>query len=471
MFLCKISYSNIMFLCKISYSNIMFLCKISYFTDFIRIFAPKMCIIMVDKRTLEFILTDQQEEIEGRADEVLCHRREESLVDIRSTQAQVVIGVRRSGKSTLCYQALQSQNIKFAYADFDDERLVDIKADQLNDVLEILYKIYGDFNFLFLDEIQNVEGWHLFVNRVLRKKMHVVITGSNAKLLSGELATHLSGRNKEISLYPFSFKEFCVMKDVDKERRSTKAEAFRRAAFDDYMKQGGFPELLTIEDNRNYVSSLVDNILKRDIEQRYKISYKAAFENLAHHLLNVSPAIVVTSDLASLFRFKSEHTAKNYVKYLKDAYMLIGIQKYSQKSKQRSVQEKVYAVDVAMMDQRENAFAGENLGHRLETIVAIHLVRKCKSEELDVYYLNDRSGECDFVVCKGNQVVQAIQVSYDISAVKTFKREKKGLLLAARQTKCENLLLLTDHESGEIEEDGHRMRIQPVYEWCLELGL
>lgn len=428
-------------------------------------------IVMVDKRTLEFILTDQQEEMESRAEEALCQRREETLIDFKSTQAQVVIGVRRSGKSTLCYQAMHNHSLKFAYADFDDERLVDLKADQLNDVLEILYKIYGDFQYLFLDEIQNVLGWHLFVNRMLRKKMHVIITGSNAKLLSGELATHLSGRSKEISLYPFSFREFCMMKDVDTERRTTKAEAFRRAAFDEYLKQGGFPELLMIDDNRNYVSSLVDNILKRDIEQRYKIAYKAAFENLAHHLLNVSPAIVVTTDLADLFRFKSEHTAKNYVKYLKEAYMLVGIQKYSQKSKQRSVQEKVYAVDVAMMDQRENAFAGENLGHRLETIVAIHLVRKCKSEGLDVYYLNDRSGECDFVVCKGNQVIQAIQVSYDISAEKTYKREKNGLLLAARQTKCENLLLLTDHESGEIEEDGRKMKIQPVYEWSLELGV
>ena len=310
---------------------------------------------MVDKRTLEFILTDQQEEMEGRAEEALCQRREESLIDIKSTQAQVVIGVRRSGKSTLCYQAMHNHSLKFAYADFDDERLVDLKADQLNDVLEILYKIYGDFQYLFLDEIQNVVGWHLFVNRMLRKKMHVIITGSNAKLLSGELATHLSGRNKEISLYPFSFREFCMMKDVDTERRTTNAEAFRRVAFDEYLKQGGFPELLMIDDNRNYVSSLVDNIMKRDIEQRYKIAYKAAFENLAHHLLNVSPAIVVTTDLADLFHFKSEHTAKNYVKYLKEAYMLVGIQKYSQKSKQRSVQEKVYAVDLATLDPREHA--------------------------------------------------------------------------------------------------------------------
>ncbi len=426
---------------------------------------------MIDKRTLEFILTDQQEELEEKAQDELCQRKEIVLIDTKSSQAQVVIGVRRSGKSTLCYQALRDAGVKYAYADFDDERLYGLAAMQLNDVLEVLYKIYGDFNYLFLDEIQNVEGWHLFVNRMLRKKMHVVITGSNAKLLSGELATHLSGRNKEISLYPFSFKEFCTMKQVDTERMTTKAEAFRRAAFDEYMKQGGFPELFSVEDKKAYVNTLVDNILKRDIEQRYKISYKAAFENMAHHLLNVSPTMVVSTDLANTFHIKSEHTAKNYVGYLKQAYLLIGVRKYSPKSKVRAVQEKVYAVDVAMMDQRENAFAGENLGHRLETVVLIHLFRKCKMEDMDVYYLNDRYGECDFVICKGNTVVQAIQVSYDISAEKTRKREINGLLLAAKQTKCTDLVLLTDHESDMVEEGGHQIKIQPVYNWCLELGL
>ncbi|MBQ4442299.1 MAG: ATP-binding protein [Bacteroidales bacterium] len=425
----------------------------------------------MDKRTLEFILTDQQEELEEKAQDELCQRKEIVLIDTKSSQAQVVIGVRRSGKSTLCYQALRDAGVKYAYADFDDERLYGLAAMQLNDVLEVLYKIYGDFNYLFLDEIQNVEGWLLFVNRMLRKKMHVVITGSNAKLLSGELATHLSGRNKEISLYPFSFKEFCTMKQVDTERMTTKAEAFRRAAFDEYMKQGGFPELFSVEDKKAYVNTLVDNILKRDIEQRYKISYKAAFENMAHHLLNVSPTMVVSTDLANTFHIKSEHTAKNYVGYLKQAYLLIGVRKYSPKSKVRAVQEKVYAVDVAMMDQRENAFAGENLGHRLETVVLIHLFRKCKMEDMDVYYLNDRYGECDFVICKGNTVVQAIQVSYDISSEKTRKREINGLLLAAKQTKCTDLLLLTDHESEMVEEGGHQIKIQPVYNWCLESGL
>lgn len=419
---------------------------------------------MIDTRTLEVILSEQKEELEARAQETLCHRPEEALVEINSPQAQVVIGVRRSGKSTMSYQALQRRGVPFAYADFDDERLKGLQAEQLNDVLEVLYKIYGDFQYLFLDEIQDVTGWHLFVNRLLRQKMHVIITGSNAKLLSGELATHLTGRNKEIALYPFSFKEFCQMKGVDTEKKTTKAVAFRRAAFDEYMQQGGFPELLVVEDKKRYVNTLVDNILKRDIEQRYKIVFKAAFEQMAHHLLNISPSIVVATELSDLFHFKSEHTAKNYIDYLKQAYMLIGVTKYATKSKLRVVQEKLYAVDVAMMNMRDNAFSPENLGWRLETIVLIQLLRQCRLNGWDICYLKERSGECDFLLCQDNHVLRAIQVSYDISAEKTRKRELKGLSLAAQMTGCKDLLLLTDHTYEDTVHEGYEIKIRPVSE-------
>lgn len=419
---------------------------------------------MIDTRTLEVVLSEQKEELEARSQETLCHRQEEALVEINSPQAQVVIGVRRSGKSTLCYQALQRNGLYFAYVDFDDERMKGLHAEQLNDVLEVLYKIYGDFQYLFLDEIQDVDGWHLFVNRLLRQKMHVIITGSNAKLLSGELATHLTGRNKEIALYPFSFREFCMMKGVETEKKTTKAVAFRRAAFDEYMQQGGFPELLVVEDKKRYVNTLVDNILKRDIEQRYKIVFKAAFEKMAHHLLNISPSIVVTSELSSLFHFKSEHTAKNYIDYLKQAYMLIGVSKYATKSRMRVVQEKLYAVDVAMMNMRDNAFSAENLGWRLETIVLIQLLRQCKLNGWDICYLNERNGECDFLLCENNHVLQAVQVSYDISAEKTRKRELKGLVIASQITGCKDLLLLTDHTYEDVVYEGHEIKIRPVSE-------
>lgn len=422
----------------------------------------------IDKRTLELILSEQKEEIKDWADEKLCFRKEETLVDLSSPQAQVVIGVRRSGKSTLCFQALHRVGENFAYADFDDERLEGISSEQLNDVLEVLYKLYGQFKYIFLDEIQDVKGWPLFVNRILRKKIHVVLTGSNAKLLSSDLATHLTGRSSEIPLYPFSFSEYCEMKDVDTTTLTTEKIAFRREAFDNYMKQGGFPELMQIKNAKQYISNLVSNILTRDIEQRYKITYKAEFEAMSHHLLNVSPMVINTCDLAKIFSFKSDHTVSNYIKYLKQAYLLIGVKKYSAKSKVRSTMEKVYPVDIALMNQREDALAGENLGWRLETTVLNHLIRKCKVDGMDVYYLNERYGECDFVVCKGNKVVQCIQVSYDITSNTTRKREINGLLLAAKRTKCDNLLLLTDHQYEETEADGKKIKIQPVYEWCIE---
>lgn len=424
--------------------------------------------ITIDKRTLEIIFTDQKVEKDNWSNKHLCSRNEENLLDLESPQAQVVIGVRRSGKSTLCLQALVNAGVKFAYANFDDERLAKLGTNQLNDVLEVLYKIYGEFNYVFLDEIQNVEGWPLFVNRLLRINIHVVLTGSNAKLLSSDLATHLTGRSSEISLYPFSFVEYCTMKSVDYKSKATKDIANLRKIFDEYLLKGGFPELIKIKNAKKYITDLIDNIFKRDIEQRYHIAFPAQFESMAHHLLNVSPNVVSATSLAETFNFKSPHTARNYVKYLKEAYILIGIQKYSQKSKQRTTQEKVYAVDVAFMNQRENAFAGENIGWRLETNVLNHLVMKSKNEGWDVYYLSERSGECDFIVCDGNKVLQCIQVSYDISSKKTRQREINGLLLAYKHTKCDNLLLLTDHEYDDIKDGGVQIQIRPVYEWCAE---
>ncbi|NPD91366.1 ATP-binding protein [Xylanibacter muris] len=422
----------------------------------------------MDKRFLEIILSDQAEELSIKRALHFCQRKEEDKIDLDSTQAQVIIGVRRSGKSTLCYNALVRKGVKFAYVNFDDERLIEISGKDLNDVLEVLYKINGDFKYLFIDEIQNIPEWYLFVNRLLRKQIHVIITGSNAKLLSGELATHLTGRHHSISLYPFSFEEFCKLKSIDTRSMTTKAIANRRAAFDIYIQQGGFPELQSINDDRDYIEGLVDNILKRDIEQRFRIMHTASFEQMSQHLLNVAPTIIVDKSLQESFGLKSQHTAKNYVNYLKQAYLLVGLNKYSQKSRQRLTEEKVYPIDVALMNKRPNAFAKENLGWRLETIVYMELIRRYKNKGLDIYYYSDRSGECDFIVCNATKALLAIQVSYDISAEKTRKREISGLILAAKKTGCEKLLLLTDHQHESIIQDGHDIQIRPVYEYVLQ---
>lgn len=421
----------------------------------------------MDKRILEIILADQVEELEEKKKLRFCKRKEEDLIDLQSTQAQVVIGVRRSGKSTLCYNALTRNGVKFAYVNFDDERLMHLTGEDLNDVLEVLYKINGDFNYLFIDEIQNIAEWYLFVNRLLRRQMHVIITGSNAKLLSGELATHLTGRHHSISLYPFSFAEYCEIKGIDTKSRTTKAIAMRRSVFDDYMYQGGFPELQFIANGRDYIEELVNNILRRDIEHRFKVVHTSAFEEMSHHLLNTVPTVVVEKTLQEIFGFKSPHTSKNYLSYLKQAYLLVGLHKYSPKSRQRITGEKVYPIDVALMNKRSDAFAGNNLGWRLETIVYLELIRRYKKQGLDIYYFDDRSGECDFVVCDNRKALLAIQVSYDISSEKTRKRELSGLILAAKKTRCNNLLLLTDHNDEDITEEGYSISIRPVYDFVL----
>ena len=421
---------------------------------------------MVDKRIIEQVIAEQLEELKALQNIKLCHRKEESQVDLDSNLAQVVIGVRRSGKSTLCYNVLKPNAKNFAYVNFDDERFEKLKTEDLNIVLEVLYKIYGNFTYIFLDEIQNIAGWHLFVNRLLRQKMHILVTGSNAKLLSGELATHLTGRNEQIELFPFSFTDFCICKNIDTISYTTKAIASRRNAFDEYIKQGGFPELINKKNKNRYVSNLISNILKRDIEQRHTIKYTETFEQLAYHLMNVVPTIIVENELAELLNIKSNHTVKNYIGFLKEAYLLLGVKKYSTKSRQRIRYEKLYPVDVALMDNRPNSFVGENLGWRLETIICIELLRRNRPIGRDIYYYKSYNGyEADFVVCRGNSVEEIYQVSYDISNEKTRKREIRGLLAASKETKCNQLFLITDFHREEISIDDKIIHIIPAHDW------
>ena len=415
---------------------------------------------------IEKVLLEQQDELEALEGEVLIHRPEEDLINLNSKLAQVVIGVRRSGKSTLCFNALRKAGVHYAYANFDDERLEELETKDLDNVLQTLYKIYGKFDYLFLDEIQNIDGWPLFVNRLLRQRIHIIITGSNAKLLSTELATHLTGRHHKIELFPFSFKDWCSIKEVDYTRLTTKNKGLLSKAYDEYFRQGGFPELISGEENpKEYISTLIDNIISQDIKKRYKIRNIDALKRLAHHILNETPTLIVKETLQNIIGIKSERTLGNYLMYLNQTYMISTISKYSSRSRERARNEKSYAIDVAFMDKRENAFSGENLGWRLETVVYLELLRRKAGTENDIYYYQGRSAEADFVVCDGNKTLAVYQVSYDISNEKTRKREIKGCIAGAKATKCDNIFLITDHESEVIEEDGYTIQVIPIWEW------
>jgi uncharacterized protein len=420
--------------------------------------------IMNSKRLLT-IFSDQKEELQNNDITKWCARLEEKQLSLTSNLAQIVIGVRRSGKSTLCEKFIRQNGVEFAYANFDDDRLVNLNSDDFDNVLDALYQIYGDFKYLFLDEVQNIEGWQLFVNRMLRQKVHIFITGSNSKLLSSELTTHLTGRHNKVELFPFSFSEYGMMKNVELKSLSTKSRALRKKALHEYLLDGGFPELINEGNKGGYIETLLNSIIKNDIAKRFRVKYEEVLRGLAENLSDNFCQEFVASELAKTFDI-SDHTIENYYSYLKEAFLLQGVHKFSYKSKERVRSEKVYVVDVAFVSEREGTFSTENLGWRLENVVYIELLRRFRPQYTDIFYYRDKQCEVDFLVAKGGKVEQLIQVAYDVSSEKTLKREINGLVTAAEMFKCENLLLINFDAEQEVERKGHKIRIVPAAE-CL----
>ena len=417
---------------------------------------------------IEKVLLEQQDELDRMRGDMLIHRPEEDKINLQSKLAQVVIGVRRSGKSTLCFNALEKAGVKYAYANFDDDRLVNLTPDDLDKILELLYKIYGQFDYLFLDEIQNVDGWHLFVNRLLRQKLHIVVTGSNSKLLSGELASHLTGRHHKIELFPFSFADWCRYKGVETERLTTKSRGLLQGEFARYLKQGGFPELLSESNQKDYIDTLFDNIISQDIKKRFKVRNIDTLKKMATNLLDTAPSFVVKENLQKNFAIKSDHTVNKYLSYLTQTYLISTLSKYSTKSKERIRNEKAYAIDVAFMDKRQDAFSGLNMGFRLETIVYLELRRRCARQGLDLYYFNNGSAEADFVVCDGNKTEAVYQVTFSLEGEKTRHREIRGAIAGTKGTKPAKTYIITDHDDEDaLVVNGYTIFVVPVWKWLI----
>lgn len=421
---------------------------------------------------LENILRDQQYEILSREVSNLVTRREEQDFDLDSQLAQIVIGVRRCGKSTICQKVLKESGVKFAYVNFDDEILASLRPEQLNDVLEVLYRIYGKFSYLFMDEIQNVPQWHLFVNRLLRQGLHLVLTGSNANLLSGELATHLTGRYNEIHLYPFSFSDYCIAKDVRTDTMTTKAKGLLMHALDNYLLHGGLPETFLLKRQDKYVTSLLTAIISKDICQRYKVRYKKTLQQLANGILDHFCQEISYSSLQKIYHINSIHTAKNYVSYLENAYLLRLVPLYSFKSVERQTMRKAYCIDNAFVTNHDDALQSENLGWRLENVVAIELYSRMELESQQLYYIRkNRSYEVDFVVVDRNKVTELIQVTYDFSQPKPklYNREIGGLIKGSKDTGCQNLtLVMMTGEEGDISVEGLTIHKRLAYNWLID---
>ena len=423
-------------------------------------------------RNLETILSDQRQELLNTDCKALLSRQEEKQIDLDSKLAQVVIGVRRSGKSMLCQKVLLESNVRFAYVNFDDENLADIQVSELNDIVEMLYRVYGDFTHLFIDEVQNAPRWPLFVNRLMRQGLHLILTGSNANLLSDELITHLTGRYHEIRLFPFSYEEYCRIKNVDIAGLHTKAIGLRGYALNEYLKDGGFPETMDGSiDKTAYTKALLETIIKKDICKRYKVRYPASLRQVADTVIDNFCQEIKFEEIREKYAIRSVQTVKNYVSYLNTAYLARVLHKYSFKSVERQTNLKEYIIDNAFLSNRENTLQPENLGWRLENVIAIELLRRQKYADEQLYYLRESNRyEVDFVRTQASKVLELVQVTYDFNnpTTKLFNREIGGIVKASKKTHCDHLTLIVMYgETGIIEHDGKKIRVVNAADWLL----
>lgn len=416
------------------------------------------------------VLLDQREELPFLVENNFVQRPEAALISLDNKQAQVVIGVRRSGKSTLCHMALLKAGLKYGYVNFDDDRLANLTVEDLNRVLEGLYRVYGnEIKHIFFDEIQNVDGWHLFVNRLLRQGLRIIITGSNAKLLSSELATHLTGRYNEIKLYPFSFRDYCAYRKLATDTPTTRNIAILKNTLEDYLMEGGFPELDTIADKHGYVGGLIDAIITKDIMKRFRIKNGNGLKTLANHIINNAGQMINLTELVETFKIGTDKTVRNYIDYLTQAFLMVPVTKFSYKSTERLRNGKAYVVDTGILTFHPNNITTENLGWRLENAVLLELLRRQTPQRRDISYYRptSRSREVDFVVSERGRVLELLQVAYDISNPKTLSRELASLVEASRKTGCKNLTLIACTDTRKEIVDGMEINVVSAVEWFL----
>ena len=402
----------------------------------------------MNKEEIKKTLILQREELKEIKKERLIEREFLSAVKkFRKTKLiKVITGVRRCGKSIFSLELLEKE--KFAYINFDDERLSEISIRDTGNIMELLHEIYGNFKYLFFDEIQNIKGWELFVNRLQRQGYNIIITGSNGKLLSKELATHLTGRYIDIQVYPFSFREFLKYKNLDiseKDFYLPKKTGMIKKEFSKYLKTGGFPEFLKYKESRAYLTNLYNGIIGKDIVTRYNIKYSKTLKDIANYLISNCSKKISYNKLKNLFDVKSVHTIKNYISYIEEAYLVFQLFPFSYKTKVQLISpKKIYIIDSGMINSISSVMF-DNKTRLIENVVFLELKRmQALNTGLEFYYWKDyQQREVDFVVKEGLKVKQLIQVCYSMEDEETRKREIKGLLKASKELKCKDLLVIT----------------------------
>lgn len=407
----------------------------------------------------------QKREIELRLQERYI-LRDATLPEQDNKLVHVIIGPRRAGKSFFAIHSLREEG-PFGYVNFDDEALIGEQTG--SEIPPAIESVYGKVSTLLLDEIQNLPKWELFVNRLSRQGYHLYITGSNAHLLSKDLATHLTGRHTLTTVLPFSYREYIRM------RGGEYTESEYKEYLDQYSETGGFPEPLVTGINRKeYLARLFDAVIFKDIIRRYNIRAHQGLSDLAAYLCSHSATEYSVHRLTTVTGVKSDHTVRKYLGYLDEAFLFFSIPRFSYKVREQvSSHKKIYCIDNGFITAKGFLYSA-NRGRLYENLVATALKHQELEGSISVFYWKNAGGEeVDFVIREGRRVSALIQVCVDAGDPETRQREMKGLLKAGRDLHCDRLILLTGDEDGEEEFSWFGMngviQLVSLWKWLLSL--
>ncbi len=418
---------------------------------------------MTSKSLLRTVVADQRGELKP-ADDSVPRTIFQKAASYGGASAYVVKGVRRCGKSTLMKQVMKAKfEDEFLYFNFDDERITDFKSEDFQPLMETLIESYGRKKTIFLDEIQNIEAWELFINRILRQGYRVFITGSNANLLSKELGTHLTGRHVDIELYPFSYTEYLRANKAEAPNNgiyTTEQKAQLTRMFMEYLTRGGMPEVVVYSDEA-ILTSILNDIIQKDISERYEVRKPAELKAVIRFLIANAANPITYRSITDNFGVKSPNTVQKYVEYAEETYLIFKVSRYEKKIKKLDKNpKKVYCVDNGIISKNASSVA-ERRGALLENAVAIQLKRLGR----EFYYFKGKTGaEADFVVPAERQV---IQVCYELN-YGNEGRELRGLLEAMEETGANEGLILTLEQERELIHRGKKITVKPTWQWLLE---
>jgi hypothetical protein len=381
------------------------------------------------------------------------------------TLITIITGIRRCGKSTLLNEIRSHNNQGDYYLNFDDDRLIEFELPDFQILLELFIEKFGNQNIFYFDEIQNINGWERFVRRLHDMGNKIYITGSNARMLSRELGTHLTGRYVQLELYPFSFTEFATFQDVNYDAdtaSTTVGKATWMRFFNLFFESGGIPEYIKTN-NKEYLKNLYEGILYKDILTRHKLTKEKEIKELLYFIAgNVSKELTQNS-LAKTIGVKNASTIKDYLQYFEDSYLTFTLLKFDNSIKRQLLApRKVYFIDTALAKNisfRQN----DDLGRVLENIVFLELKRR----GAELFYFKGKK-ECDFLEIRENNKKNIYQVCYDLQDKSTKKREIDGLMEAMLFFNLDSGFILTFSEEDEIKFEGKMITIKPVWKWLVE---